>query len=217
MSNLPIDVLVNKEFGINFKYEPNDLVEIDDNVDNFHNYIDPTLKPRISYQIYFPYRKLEKASIIDGHHIVVDSGYRSSQYQEQLYEFVFEQCYEEFKKMYPGVGVSKLYRMAFERTNKIVSQPGHSEHQTGYAFDAGFYKNGVFSDEFIGSEESEWMDKNAYKYGFILRYPEGKEEITGYDYEPWHYRYVGEDMAEKIYNNGNWLTLEEYTRGLRCK
>jgi len=59
-------------------------------------------------------------------------------------------------------------------------------------------------------EERTWMRENAYKYGFILRYPEGKEEITGIMYEPWYYRYVGKDLAQDLYNHGDWVTLEEY-------
>jgi D-alanyl-D-alanine carboxypeptidase len=56
----------------------------------------------------------------------------------------------------------------------------------------------------------DWLSANASKYGFILRYPEGKSDITGYIFEPWHFRYVGKDLAEKLYQNGEWITLEEY-------
>ena len=92
--------------------------------------------------------------------------------------------------------------------------PGHSEHQTGYAVDMASYRNGVFFED-LNPVEKEWLRENAYKYGFILRYPQGKEEITGFDYEPWHYRYVGNDIAALLYNNGEWLTLEEYHKELK--
>ena len=85
------------------------------------------------------------------------------------------------------------------------ARPGYSEHQTGLAFDL----NDV-SDNFENTAEAKWLNNNAYKYGFILRYPKGKTNETGYIYESWHYRYVGKDLASKLYNNGNWITLESY-------
>ena len=60
------------------------------------------------------------------------------------------------------------------------------------------------------TSEGQWLNNNCYKYGFIIRYPKGKESITGYIYEPWHIRYVGVDVATQLYNGGNWITLEEY-------
>lgn len=83
------------------------------------------------------------------------------------------------------------------------ARPGHSEHQTGLAFDINYA-----GASFANTPEAEWLAKNCWKYGFIIRYPEGKEHITGYQYEPWHVRYLGADTAEKVYNSG--LTLEEY-------
>ena len=85
------------------------------------------------------------------------------------------------------------------------ARPGHSEHQTGLAFDL----NDV-SDNFENTAEAKWLNNNAYKYGFILRYPKGKTNETGYIYESWHFRYVGKDLAAKLYNNGDWTTLESY-------
>ena len=75
------------------------------------------------------------------------------------------------------------------------ARPGHSEHQTGLAADL--------------NQIDQSFGNNCYKYGFILRYPQGKQSITGYIYEPWHFRYIG-DEAENLYNNGEWITLEEY-------
>ena len=63
---------------------------------------------------------------------------------------------------------------------------------------------------FKNTEEGKWLNDNAYKYGFILRYPEGTDDITGYSFEPWHYRYVGTELSYKLYNDGNWITMEEY-------
>ena len=83
------------------------------------------------------------------------------------------------------------------------ARPGHSEHQTGLALDL----NSI-EDSFAYTDEGIWVAENCYKYGFIIRYPEGKENITGYKYEPWHIRYLGTELAEKVYNSG--LCLEEY-------
>ena len=89
------------------------------------------------------------------------------------------------------------------------ARPGHSEHQTGLAMD-------ILTSSTSESKTPQfkpaldWLADNAYKHGFILRYPEGKNHITGYIFEPWHYRYVGTELAEILYNNGDWITLEEY-------
>ena len=89
----------------------------------------------------------------------------------------------------------------------IAQQPGFSEHHTGYAMDINLYIDGVM-DTFTGEGEYSWIPENAYKYGFILRYPEGKETKTGISYEPWHFRYVGTAHAQYMHDNN--LTLEEY-------
>ena len=86
------------------------------------------------------------------------------------------------------------------------ARPGSSEHQTGLAIDVS--KDGTLSKDFENTKEFEWLDKNAHKYGFILRYPKDKIYMTGYDYEPWHYRYVGIEVATLIKNEG--ITYEEY-------
>ena len=85
------------------------------------------------------------------------------------------------------------------------ARPGHSEHQTGLAADIN-----LVDDSFEYTSEGQWLNNNAYKYGFILRYPKGKTSETGYIYESWHYRYVGVDLATKLYNGGNWISLENY-------
>ena len=83
------------------------------------------------------------------------------------------------------------------------ARPGHSEHQTGLAIDL----NDV-TDNFGNSREGKWVAAHCHEYGFIIRYPKGKQKITGYMYEPWHVRYVGVKLATKIHDSG--LTLEEY-------
>lgn len=83
------------------------------------------------------------------------------------------------------------------------SRPGHSDHQTGYTFDLN-----SLEQDFQYDPAGKWLDKNCYKYGFIIRYPKGKESSTGYIYEPWHVRYIGVDLATKVTQSG--LSLEEY-------
>ena len=121
-----------------------------------------------------------------GLNIWIASGYRSYSYQNGLYN------------RYVG-------RDGKEMADTYSARPGHSEHQTGLCFDL----NDV-DDIFASTDEGIWVNENAYIYGFIIRYPKGKEAITGYQYESWHLRYVGKELAEKLYNNGNWLTMEEY-------
>lgn len=121
-----------------------------------------------------------------GLNIYISSGYRSYSYQERLYN------------NYSAVD-------GMEGADTYSARPGHSEHQTGLCFDLN-----EIDDSFAKTDEGIWVNENAQLYGFIIRYPKGKESITGYQYESWHLRYVGVDLATKLYNNGNWLTLEEY-------
>ena len=92
-----------------------------------------------------------------------------------------------------------------EAADTYSARPGYSEHQTGLAFDL----NSV-EESFANTDEGKWVKDNCYRYGLIIRYPKGKESITGYIYEPWHLRYVGVKLATKLYNDGDWITLEEY-------
>ncbi len=120
----------------------------------------------------------------DGINLFVASGFRSYSYQKGLYE-------------------KYVARDGQAAADRYSARPGHSEHQTGLAFDL----NQV-SSAFEGTHEAIWLEKNCYKYGFIIRYPKGKESVTGYNYEPWHIRYLGVQNATAVYNSG--LTLEEY-------
>lgn len=119
------------------------------------------------------------------------STYRSYEYQVSLYNRYVE-------------------RDGAEAADRYSARPGYSEHQTGMAFDIGEenHESHWASASFGETEAAKWLMSNAYKFGFILRYPEGKEQITGYMYESWHYRYVGKDIAEQIFKRN--LTLEEY-------
>ena len=116
----------------------------------------------------------------------------------QLYIF---SSYRDYNKQY------HLYYNVNNQNDEYVARPGFSEHQSGYALDISTLYHGL-TNNFQYSDEYKWLIENSYKYGFILRYPEEKENITGYKYEPWHFRFVGEDIAEFLYKNK--LTLEEY-------
>jgi len=116
--------------------------------------------------------------------IVCSSGFRSYEYQEQLYN-------------------NYVAADGMLKADTYSARAGHSEHQTGLAIDV----NSI-SDDFIGTPECEWLAQNAHKYGFIIRYPKGKEAYTGFKYEPWHIRYLGTETATKVYESG--LSLEEY-------
>ena len=90
--------------------------------------------------------------------------------------------------------------------DRYSARPGYSEHQTGLAADLN-----VIDDNYGNTDSGKWLANNCWRYGFILRYPKGKESQTGYMYESWHFRYIGDvEVTKAIYNNGNWLSLEEY-------
>ena len=132
------------------------------------------------------FNKMQAAAKLDNINLWIQSGYRSYDLQQRLYN-------------------NYVNRDGKKEADTYSARPGHSEHQSGLAFDVN-----TIDDSFIGTPEAIWLSKNCYKYGFILRYPEGKTNETGYKYEPWHFRYVGKDLATKLYNNGNWITMEDY-------
>lgn len=128
---------------------------------------------------------LFKAAQMDNIILYGNSGYRSSKTQEKIY------------KESERVNGSSY-------TKKYVAKPSHSEHETGLTMDITNEQRNFHED----SKEAKWVKKNAHKYGFIVRYPKDTEKITGYNYEPWHIRYVGSSAAKEIYKRG--ITLEEY-------
>lgn len=99
--------------------------------------------------------------------------------------------------------------------DRLVARPGTSEHQLALAMDLATRKSSTLSAKFGETKEGKWVYENCYKYGFIVRYPLGFEEITGYDYEPWHIRYVGKPYAEAIYRSG--LPMETFMSGYKLE
>ncbi len=174
-------ILVNKNNELDSKYEPEDLVLIKDNKGK-----DILIKKQVEKS----YQKLYKDALKQGINISVISGYRSYEYQKNIYERNVKKDGEEI-------------------ANSYSAKPGESEHQTGFAIDIGSGKCDL-EQCFEDTKEGKWLFENAHKYGFILRYPENKTEITGYIYEPWHYRYVGINNAKAIYDSE--VTLEEYLK-----
>lgn len=130
------------------------------------------------------------------------SGYRTYAYQKSNFERHVEQY----------VAKGETRSQAEQHAATIVAPPGTSEHETGLAADiitkSWYNATGELTAEFDTTDAFAWMQANCAKYGFILRYPENKVEKTGYDYEPWHYRFVGVEDAQKIMENN--LCLEEY-------
>ncbi|MBE6147472.1 MAG: D-alanyl-D-alanine carboxypeptidase family protein [Firmicutes bacterium] len=183
-------ILINKENCLDSNYIPKNLIVTDENENNFHNYMDPTLKPMLDAFVFSYFLKMAKVAKQAGFHIIVDSGYRSFEYQQSVWDYYLEE-------------------IGLEETKKRVAPPGASEHQCGLAFDVAYITDGNYGDSITDEqEETKWMFANAHKYGFILRYPKGKEDITGYNYEPWHYRFVGVELASYLFEND--ITLEEY-------
>jgi len=180
-------MLVNKENLLARDYVPEDMVEI---FEPSGSKIDPTYVNRLHKEVYIQFKKMQAYAKELGYEIFVDSSYRSYEYQEKVFE-------------------STALEKGLDHAIKFVAPPGGSEHQTGLAFDVIFRRNGEMIEEQLETDpEIKWMTENAYKYGFILRYPKGKEDITGFGFEPWHFRYVGLDLAFEIHENNQ--TLEEY-------
>ena len=172
-------VLVNKNNQLKSNYIPNDLESISLKYSNADKYLRSVARTQ--------FEKLSNDASNLGYRIVAVSAFRDYNYQNELFNYYVKE-------------------KGLDYALDCSAKPGHSEHQTGLAVDVeGSNKD---YDNFIDSKEYNWMKDNAHKYGFILRYPKGKEHITGFKFEPWHYRYVGVNLATYLYHNN--LTLEEY-------
>lgn len=166
-------------------------------------YIDNVLIANKSYSLpadFYPeldstclnqFYKLQNDASYEGLNIYLSSGFRSYETQDYIYN-------------------DYVARDGQEKADTYSARPGHSEHQSGLAIDVN-----QIDDTFIGTPEAIWLEAHCWEYGFILRYPQSKQDITGYKYESWHIRYVGTDMSYKIHNKAlemgdPYLTLEEY-------
>lgn len=153
-------------------------------------------------RIFSAYESMKQAAQADGIEFLLISGYRSVEAQQGIYD----------QSIATYLSQGHTEEEAKKMTLDYIAYPGTSEHQTGLALDivTPQYNQevGELSDQFDAYDGAVWLKENAHKYGFVMRYPVGKEAITGYGHEGWHYRYVGVDHATQMYQEG--LTLEEY-------
>ncbi|BCB04405.1 putative carboxypeptidase YodJ [Bacillus sp. KH172YL63] len=183
--------LVNKEYALD-AYKPVDLVRPNvPFVFGSQELEKAQLRKEAADQLEKMFADAKKQEI----YLTAISGYRSYEYQKMLLEREIAQFGEEKAVM-------------------AVAPPGQSEHQSGLAMDISSKSNNFqVNIEFADTKEGKWLAQNAYKYGFILRYPEDKVSITQYQYEPWHFRYVGMEAAKVIHEN-DW-TLEEFFTNMK--
>ena len=172
-------ILVNKYTYLEEDYVPT-MVEIKGIYHSPYN----SATQYLTADAYEAFKEMVDAAKKDGITLFAASPYRSYSKQSELYN---------------RYGKADGY----DKADTYSARPGSSEHQTGLAVDIN-----AADDWFNNTKEAKWLANNAYKYGFILRYPKGKEYITGYQYESWHYRYVGKEAAKYIYEND--ITFEEY-------
>lgn len=182
-------VIVNKQRPLNPKtYVPTNMVRADvplrPNITDDESKVSAIINPSLTSMV--------AAAKKQGIRLDLQSGYRSYESQAKLYgHYVTEQ----------GTALA----------DSMSAKPGYSEHQTGLAIDIGSIDNPSCNVRicFATTAEGYWLAQNAYKYGFIERYPKDKQKITGYEYEPWHLRYVGVSLAKQIHKQ-NSITMEEF-------
>ena len=136
------------------------------------------------------------AALKDNVELVLSSGYRNYGFQASLYQ-------------------QQVNKVGAKEANRWVAKPGESEHQTGLAVDITSSEVDLkLTQDFEKTEAFEWLNEHAADFGFILRYPSGKEEETGYSYEPWHYRYVGDPKAARYIQESS-ITLEAFMKAVK--
>lgn len=172
-------MLVNKFNYLDENYAPDDIVKVSMQFAYGDN--------EIKKEVYEKFRSMYNDAKKEGLYLIITSSYRDYNFQKELWDSYANQKGDEW-------------------ADSVSARAGYSEHQTGYTLDIVTYNANMSS--FETTDEFKWLQDNAYKYGFILRYPKDKEDITGYSYESWHYRYVGKDVATKIKKLG--ITFDEY-------
>lgn len=176
-------VVVNKYHAVSNNYTPKNLVTIDDKYGTWKNM-------QLKAEAYDAYVKLYNDAKAQGFDLKLCSTMRSYETQRTLYN-------------------NAVKNKGKEVANIRSAYPGRSEHHTGLAIDVTSASMGWgLKQDFADYPDGKWINEHCQEYGFIIRYPKGKTDITGYDYEPWHLRYVGVEAATYIMENG--LTLEEY-------
>jgi zinc D-Ala-D-Ala carboxypeptidase len=184
---LNILALVNKMFALPDNYNPTDLVKPNVSFSFGNETIEKSLMRK---EAALALEKMFMEAKAAGIELYAVSGYRSYERQRILFD-------------------AEVKKSGEEKAAQVVAVPGNSEHQSGLAMDISAKSANLGLTEAFGeTNEGKWLAANAHRYGFILRYPKGKESITGYQYEPWHFRYVGEYAAKTIFEKN--ITLEEY-------
>ena len=177
-------LLANKKHPLPIDYVPSDLRL--PNVEMRYNQWE--LRDEAATALEEMFKKADE----EGVHLVCGSGYRSAEFQKVLYD-------------------NYVAANGVEAADTYSARPGYSDHQTGLATDlCGSDDTYDLSQAFEDTQEGIWLKDNAHKFGFIMRYPKGKDDITGYMYEPWHFRYIGVEEATKIYEKGEYYSFEEY-------
>ncbi|MEA4989033.1 MAG: M15 family metallopeptidase [Anaerovorax sp.] len=178
-------ILVNKQHAVDASYIPEDLEPI-----KYFASDRPAQSRFMRQEASEHFHQLVEGAKESGYELVMTTAYRSYEFQNTLY-------------------TNYVNKYGQAEADTFSAKPGQSEHQTGLAVDISTptvqYR---LTSELGETAEGQWMAEHAHEYGFILRYPKGKEDITGYQYEPWHLRYVGQPAADEIYEQG--ITLEEY-------
>ena len=172
-------MLVNKFNYLDENYAPDDIVKVSIQFSYGEN--------EIKKEVYEKFRKMYNDAKKEDLTLIITSSYRDYNFQKKLWDSYANQKGDEW-------------------ADSVSARAGYSEHQTGYTLDIVTYNANM--SNFETTDEFKWLQANAYKYGFILRYPKDKEDITGYSYESWHYRYVGEETAKKIKKLD--ITFDEY-------
>lgn len=178
-------VLVNKTNSISTNYIPAGLV-----LPDVPERTDKSIEERsVRSDIAIPLKSMFDAASREGHSLMIGSAYRSAALQKQY-----------FNAYAANAGIAAA--------NQYSAYPGQSEHQTGLAVDISSVSRSCYLDTcFTSTPDGQWLAANSYNYGFTLRYPKDKTAITGYNFEPWHYRYVGIDLATALHQSG--LTVDE--------
>lgn len=173
--------LINKTHTLPPSYVPKDLVKV-----NAASYRTVYLRKEAAQALATMFNAGKKAGV----NLYCSSGYRSYADQQKIFS-------------------NHMASMGRAKANAISSKAGQSEHQSGFAMDVTCRAmSGDLQERFIQTNEGKWLAAHAHEYGFIVRFPKGKEASTGYSYEPWHIRYLGKDLATKV--NASGLSYEEY-------
>lgn len=181
----PYHILVNKQNPVSHDYVPKDLVMPKVRFNTPGNIEKNYMEREAAYALEMMFQDAKASGVT----LIAVSGYRSYDYQNILYT-------RAIKNYGPN--------------QKGSAPPNESEHRTGLAMDITGLSGGTIQESFGNTKEGKWLAANCYKYGYIIRYPKNKTDITGIIYEPWHVRYVGKELATKLHTSG--LTMEELIR-----